>query len=117
MNPTRKVSHQIQTQHVALQPEWRALIEERLARLAERYPELMHVHVTLRHDRHHRSGVEEVDVLATCAGITLRAAKQEEKMRDAIHAALDALERELAAHHEARRHKARGTQLPGTMAL
>jgi ribosomal subunit interface protein len=115
MNPTPEVSHRIQTQHVALQPEWRALIEERLARLAERYPELIRVHVTLRHDRHHRSGVEEVDILATRAGRTLRAAKQEETMRDAIHAALDAVERELAAHHEA--HRPRGTRVPGTIAL
>ena len=119
MISTRGISHRIQAQHVALQPGWRALIEERLARLAERYPEIIDVHVTLRHDGHHRSGAEEVDVLATCAGATLRVAKQEEKMQDAIHAALDALARELAAHHEARRHvgKARRPRVSGALAL
>jgi ribosomal subunit interface protein len=109
---------EIQTQHVEMQPEWRALIDGRLARLAERYPKLIRVHVTLKHGRHHLRGSEEVDVVATCPGATLRAAKQEEEMRDAVHAALDALERELAAHHEGRRHfgKAPGPRPSGTIA-
>ena len=108
---------EIQTQHVAMQPEWRALIEERLARLGERYPKLVRVHVTLKHGRHHLRGAEEVDIVATYPGATLRAAKQEEEMRDAVHAALDALERELAAHHEERRHfgKAPGPRSSGTI--
>jgi ribosomal subunit interface protein len=113
-----KVVWQIQTQHVTLQPDWRALVEERLQRLEERYPELIRVHVTLKHGRHHVHGTEEVDIVATCSGATLRAAKQEETMRDAIHAALDVLERELAAHHEARRHfgKVPGARASGTIA-
>jgi ribosomal subunit interface protein len=97
---------EIQTILIDMQPEWRALIDERVARLGERYPELVRVHVTLKHGRHHRMGTEEVDVVANCAGVTLRAAKQEEHMRDAVHAALDALERELGTHHEARRSRA-----------
>lgn len=109
---------EIQTQHVDMQPEWRALIDARLARLAERYPKLIRVHVTLRHGRHHLHGTEEVDIVATCPGATLRAAKQEEGMRDAVHAALDVLERELAAHHEERRHfgKSPGPRSSGTIA-
>jgi ribosomal subunit interface protein len=109
---------EIQTQHVEMQPEWRSLIDDRLARLAERYPRLIRVHVTLKHGRHHRSGVEEVDIVATYPGATLRAAKQEEEMRDAVHAALDALERELVAHHETRRHfgKHPGPRPSGTIA-
>ena len=97
----------IETQHVEMRPEWRTLIDERLARLAERFPRLIRVHVTLKHGRHHLGGVEEVDVVATYPGATLRAAKQEEEMRDAVHAALDALERELASHHERQRHFAK----------
>jgi ribosomal subunit interface protein len=109
---------EIQTRQVTMHPAWRALIEERLARLADRYPDLIRVHVTLRHGGHHLRGTEEVDVVATCPGATLRAAKQEERMRDAVHAALDALERELAAHHETRRHfgKAPGPRPAGTIA-
>lgn len=108
---------EIQTQHVDMQPEWRTLIEERLVGLAERYPRLIRVHVTLRHGRHHVRGVEEVDIVATYPGATLRAAKQEEEMRHAVHAALDALERELVAHHEKQRHfgKAPGPRPSGTI--
>jgi ribosomal subunit interface protein len=109
---------EIQTQHVEMRPEWRAIIDERLAHLAERYPRLIRVHVTLKHGRHHVGGVEEVDILASYPGATLRAAKQEEDMRDAVHAALDALERELASHHERRRHFAKvpGPRASGTIA-
>ncbi len=109
---------EIQTQHVEMQPEWRALIDDVLARLVARYPDLIRVHVVLRHGRHHEHGLEQVDVVATCPGATLRAAKQEEAMRDAVHAALGALEREVAAHHERRRHfgKAPGARPAGTVA-
>jgi len=99
---------EIQTQHIEMRPEWRALIDARLARLAERTPDLLRVHVTLRHGQHHRSGVEEVAIVATCAGATLRADKHEERMQDAIHAALDVLERQLAERHEQRRHADKG---------
>jgi ribosomal subunit interface protein len=91
---------EIQTQHVEMQPEWRTLIEERLARLAERYPKLIRVHVTLKHGPHHAHGAEEVDIVATYPRATLRAGKREEGMRDAVHAALEALERQLAEHRD-----------------
>jgi|SRR5688572_11950168 ribosomal subunit interface protein len=109
---------EIQTQHVVMQPAWRTIIEERLARLAGRYPHLIRVHVTLKHGEHHLHGTEEVDIVATCPGATLRAAKQEERMPDAVHAALDAIERQLVAHHEERRHfgKAPGRRPSGTIA-
>ena len=109
---------EIQTQHVDMQSDWRTLIDERLARLGERYPELIRVHVTLKHGPHHLRGTEEVDIVATYPGATLCAAKKEEQMRDAVHAALDAFERELAAHHEKRRHfgKSPGPRASGTIA-
>jgi ribosomal subunit interface protein len=94
---------EIQAIQVDVQPEWRALIEARLARLAERHPKLARVHVRLKHGGHHRVGSEEVDVVANGAGATFSAAKRGERMLDAAHAALDALERELAEHYEARR--------------
>jgi ribosomal subunit interface protein len=98
---------EIQTRHVDMQPEWLELIEARLAHLGTRYPRLIRVHVTLKHGRHQR-GAEEVDIVAVHPRATLRAAKQEQDMRAALHAALDALERELVQHHEsvaARRHR------------
>jgi ribosomal subunit interface protein len=87
---------EIQTQHVAMLPQWRALIERRLARLAERHPEMTRVHVTLKHGPHHQLGCDETDIVASCRGATLRVAKQEDDMHAAVHAALDALERQLA---------------------
>ena len=98
---------EIQTQHIAMHAGWSALIEERLARLARHHPRLIRVHVTLKHGGHHRGGAEEVDVLASCPGATVRAAKREPRMQDAVHAALDAIERELAAHRAGRRASSR----------
>jgi ribosomal subunit interface protein len=95
-----RVDIEIQTQHAELTPECRTLIDERLAALATRYPELIRVHVTLKHGAHHQHGLEEAAIVARCAGATLRAAKQEETMRAAVHAALDALERTVATRHE-----------------
>jgi ribosomal subunit interface protein len=108
---------EIQTRDVQMQPTWQALIDERLARLAERYPRLIRAHVTLKHGRHHLHGLEQVDIVATYPGATLRAAKEEEDMRAALHAALDALERELAEYHDERRHfgKAPGPRPAGTV--
>jgi ribosomal subunit interface protein len=98
---------ELQSRNVDVQPEWRVTIADRLARLAERHPRLLRVHVTLEHDRHHRSGTERVAVVANCAGTTVRAAKDAERMADALHAALDALEHALAARAERRRDAAR----------
>jgi ribosomal subunit interface protein len=109
---------EIQTQHVAMQPAWQDLIDRRIARLGAHYPRLIRVHVTLKHGRHHAQGTEQVDIVASFPGATLRAAKEKEDMTAALHAALDALEDELAKHHEERRHfgKAPGPRPAGTIA-
>ncbi len=86
---------EIQTQHVTMQPEWLELIEKGVEKLAKRHPRVTRVHVTLKHGQHHRQGQEEADILANVPGRTLRVAKQEETMTVALHAGLEALEREL----------------------
>ncbi len=86
---------EIQTQHVTMRREWLELIEKGVAKLAERHPRLVRVHVTLKHGRHHRQGQEEADILANVPGRTLCVAKQEETITAALHAGFDALEREL----------------------
>lgn len=96
---------EIQTRGIELVPDLRAVIDHRLAELEKRHPELIRVHVTLKRDGHHLKGNDEVDIVAVCAGETLRAAKQKEGVRDALHAALDALERQLDDHHERRRRR------------
>jgi ribosomal subunit interface protein len=98
---------ELQSRNVDVQPGWRVTIADRLARLAGRHPRLLRVHVTLDHGRHHRSGTERVAVVANAAGTAFRVEKRGERMEDAIHAALDALEHALAARAERRRDAAR----------
>jgi ribosomal subunit interface protein len=100
---------EIQTQHVTLDPAWRDLIEQSSARIAGRYPETLRLHVTVRRTAHHRAGTETVAVLANVEGGVVRAEKEEEEMRDAIHAVFAALEVGLQRHHEQRRHVTKGT--------
>ncbi len=92
----------IQTRHVTMTPAWKALIDERLAKLAERFTELVRVRVSLRRDGHRQHGSDEVDVVANVSGTPLRATKRREAGLAALHAAFDALERELADHHSER---------------
>jgi CspA family cold shock protein len=94
---------EIQTRHIELDPAWRDLIENAAARLAERYPEMLRLHVTLRHGAHHRTGSEEAALVANVEGATLYACKQEERVPAALHAAFQALGMELERHHRERR--------------
>lgn len=107
--PPAHVDLEIQSRHTEVDPHWRNLIERTIARWAERYPELRRIHATLQHGRH-RHGSEQAAFVANYPGDTLRVEKQGESMRDAIHAALIALGRELRQAQEARR---RITKTPG----
>lgn len=91
---------EIQTRQIELDPAWRDLIEHQAQRLSARYPEMLRLHVTLRHLPHHRRGTEEVALVANVAGVTLRADKQEEHVHTAIHAAFEALGAELDRHRQ-----------------
>jgi cold shock protein len=101
---------EIQTRQIDLDPDWRDLTERLAERLAARYPEMLRLHVTVSHLPHHRRGLEEVALVANVEGVTLRADKQEERVRTALHAAFDALALELGRHHRERR---RFTKNPG----
>ena len=74
----------IRTRDLEMQSRWRTLADERLTKLAARFPELIRV-----------------------PGGRLQAAKQDADMTAALHAGFDALERELARQHEHRRHRLR----------
>ena len=102
---------EIQTRRTELDPSWRDLIERSVARLQERYPEMLRLHVTLRHGMHHRLGSEVVSLLANVEGATLRVKKQEEDVPAALRAAFAALEIELGRHQSGRRHV---TKSPGS---
>ena len=88
---------------VLVAPEWRDLIEHRAEEIGRCYPEVLRLHVTVDHSRHHHTGVEDVLVLAQVKGARMRAAKQGKDVRAALHAAFDALTVELVKHHAALR--------------
>lgn len=87
----------IQTEHVAMRPEWHRVIDEWIETCAKRHAGLIGIELTLRHAEHHRPG-EEVEAVATAPGPSLRVARQAEAMDVALRDALDTLAQELAAH-------------------
>lgn len=108
---------EIQTRQIDLDPDWRDLIDRLAGRLVARYPEMLRLHVTVTHGLHHRRGFEEVALVANVEGATLRADKQEEHVRRALHAAFGALALELGRHHRERRRvtKSPGARLEGSV--
>ena len=94
---------EIQSRHVGLDPDWRDLIERLSEGLSAHYPGLLRLHVTVSHGRHHRTGSEEVALLANDDGTPVRVAKVEANVHAAIRAAFQAMEIELARLHPARR--------------
>lgn len=88
----------------------RDLIEHQVAAWAERFPEVLRVHATLHHGRHHRLGADRIALVANYPGHVLRVEKQGEQMVDAVHAGLLAMGRELRRAQDARR---RITKTPG----
>ena len=94
---------EIQTQHLALDPAVRDLIEQTAADIAQRYPDTLRLHVTLKHAPRHRNRAETVSVLANAGGRVMRAEKTADYVRDAIHAAFEAFEVGLERHHQQRR--------------
>ena len=86
---------EIQTRRLDMEPAWRTLIEQQAGRLGERHPELLRMHVTLSHGRHHRRGYEAASIVANLAGTTLSAAKEEASVRMAIQSAFMAIAREI----------------------
>jgi len=107
---------EIQTQHLELDPDLRDLIERLAGNLANRRPEVLRLHVTVRHGLHHRRGSEEVALVANVEGETLRADKHEEELRAAVHAAFRALTIEVERYCLKRRRVTRGPgpQLQGS---
>jgi ribosome-associated translation inhibitor RaiA len=98
---------EIQTRRVDLDPRWRDLIEEEAARLVERFPRLMRLHVTLSHHPRHHFGTEEVAVTANVPSRTIRVTKQGAHLLDALHAAFRAAERTVAETKRIRQQRGR----------
>ena len=86
----------IQTEHALTRPEWHRMIDEWMERCARRRAGLTGLELTLRHGERAGPG-EEVDIVATAHGHTLRASRQGELMTVALRDALNVVEHELLA--------------------
>ncbi len=86
---------EIQAQHTEVHPRWREMIDKHIAKLTGLGNNFLRMHITMVHSTHHQRGDEEVRILATLPGRTLRVQKSKADMGDAIHAAFAALQREL----------------------
>jgi ribosome-associated translation inhibitor RaiA len=86
----------IETVHVLMRPEWHKIIEDWVALCAKGHPDLGTVDLTLRHVEHSHDR-NRVGAVARAGGRTFRADAQGACMGIALHDALDALDRELAA--------------------
>ena len=87
----------IQTEHAVMQPEWHRMIEMWVERCRRQHPEVLGLELNLRHgDPRHRD--DQVDVVATARGHSLRAVGRAEGMTQALYDALATLEQELLVH-------------------
>ncbi len=91
------------TLEAQVEPQWQAFVDAQAARLEARHPRALSLEVSFAPGRHHRQGTDEVDLLLTLPGRQVRVGKQEPRMMDALHAAFEALERQLEAFEEERR--------------
>lgn len=96
---------EIQTRQIDLDPRWRDLIEGAANGLAGRFPELLRLHATLGHGRHHKRGLEHAALVVNVPDSIVRVSKDEERMTDAIRAVFDAATRDLDRYHRRRRHE------------
>jgi ribosome-associated translation inhibitor RaiA len=84
---------EIQTRRVTLDPAWRDSIEETIADLFDRHPQILRTHVTLTRAIHQKKERDTVSIVANAAGSVLRVEKRSETMERALRAALAALGR------------------------
>jgi hypothetical protein len=91
----------IQTERVAMRPEWHGMIDDWLAACRRRHPDVEDVELSLRHASD-AEAAESVSAVAVARGRSLRAGMRAREMAVALHETLDALERELALNEAIR---------------
>jgi cold shock CspA family protein len=93
----------IEGQHLEILPEWRAKIEEELARLAKHsFDPILHARVEIIGTAHHRHGAFEVHATLTLPKAVLTITRQGEFVPPLIVEAFDALDRRLEEHAHVR---------------
>lgn len=108
---------EISAQHTEVHARWRQMIERHLKKLNGKGAELQRLHVTLVHSTHHIRGDEEVRLLATMRGRTLRVQKSRANIGDALRAAFTALAKGIESETAQRRSPDRsyGPHFSGTI--
>ena len=91
-------------------PEWRALVEDKLAELTEGHDDIVHARVSVtKHPRHQR-GHEEVMMVLAVRGDVLTVQRSGDDVEDALFQACDVMAREVKTYRDQRHH---GAKSPG----
>ncbi len=86
----------VEARNLTILPEWEEKIDEEVARIETHHPGVVHhIRVCLIGTKHHRHGLFEVHVAASVPQETIVVKEKGERMRPAIVAAFDFLDREL----------------------
>lgn len=104
---------QIESRNVAVAPQWKTEIEERMADLQRGHNDLIHARVTLTKNRHHKKmqNVAEALVVVTLPRRHIFTARKEAKtFEGAIRAAFAAVEVEVQKYREKRASREGGRQ-------
>ena len=104
----------IQTEHVAMTPDWHRMIDDWVALCRRRHPRVGMLELTLRHGNE-RVGGEQVDAAASTGPRNVRAHARAEAMGVALGDALESLERELCVS-DAVEQQGRGRAVRGSPA-
>jgi cold shock CspA family protein/ribosome-associated translation inhibitor RaiA len=96
----------IEGQQVAILPEWRAKVEEELARLQKHYSDpILHARVEIIGTAHHHLGAFEVSLAAAITGDTITIRRQGSLVVPLLVEAFDVLDRRLSEHSHLRQLK------------
>ncbi len=86
-------------QNLEILPEWRAQIEEELARLQRHYHDpILHARAEIIGTAHHHLGAFEVHLVVAVAGDTISISRQGEYVSPLLVEAFDVLDRRLREH-------------------
>lgn len=94
----------IEGQHIDVHDDLRTMIVSRLEKLEAHHGDITHARVTLVKSNHHQHGSDEARiVLSMTRRKVLQASRRGKTVEDAMHSALDALQREVSDYRGKRR--------------
>jgi cold shock CspA family protein/ribosome-associated translation inhibitor RaiA len=101
----------IEGRNLEILPEWKAKVEEELARLQKRYNDpIVNARVEIIGTGHHRQGQFEIRIVATIPGNVLTVTRQGELVHPLIIESFDVLDRRLQETSDTRQQKVKNHQ-------